>query len=131
MPATDRERFTLDGFYDGETRGDGPGDDALETAKVWTLHVAATGRRSIEELRDAAVTCLGVYEVIGGDSWQQWCEPLSGGPYDEPALHISFRAEDLATATVRARAMCSTLGTRPGVLSTAGDWAEQAPEGIG
>lgn len=128
--------FTFQGHYDGVTRC-GPGDDRKATAKHWALHIPGHSRPLLRVYRDSALESdQEVYEVVGGDSWRQWAEPLSGGPYDEPALHISFPADDETAAVERARTIWRALrwvhpGDRPGVLSTAGDWAEQHPDPIG
>lgn len=115
-------------YHDGVTKVDHATDEMLETARRWTLHLPTEGHEEIqqwlERLRTNDPFTNEVYEVCGGDSWQQWAEESESD--DDVALHISFMADDEDAAVRRAQGILDLFDIRiPGVVSTAGDWAEQ------
>jgi hypothetical protein len=114
-----------------------PADHDLGTATTWALHLEVSDHDSPEHLLEmihgTGAEALAPF-VCGGDSWEAWCEPAT--PDTGQALHVTFRADDLADAQHVARAICSRIAERYAVLlyldpehvtlSTAGDWAMQA-----
>ena len=93
---------------------------------VWTLHLR-TERGAETALWDAVRRsgCENLTgEVVGGDSWEEWCE--RAGPGVDTALHVYLVAPTRLRARNAARALVDRLDLSwvDHHLSTAADWSE-------
>lgn len=120
--------FTLRTFTGLDPEYLSDADRDLYTAQHWTLHLRTVVPELLAaELRSSGAEVL-TGDFVGGDSFRQWCEKPEG--YEDLVLHVYFRAGTLEQATSTAEALCASVGIldpKDAALSTALDWAEQAP----
>lgn len=127
---TQHDRFPHRTFHGVDPPGLTWADYAVDTARMWTLHLPVAHPVAVEavlkRLRARGAECLTGHSC-GGDSWGAWAEVHTSGPR---ALHVYFTAPDESTAAEAARLMSAQAGVplEQGtfVLSTAGDWGEQS-----
>lgn len=123
--------------------------DDLHTAYAWCLHVRVptdeygTGTPAAGDFFTAIMASVPVGTfpwlradasaatpaAVGGDSFTAWCEPFTDDGDDARALHLYFGSPEVEIARNLALAFMVRTGLTPYdvALSTAGDWAEQAP----
>lgn len=109
--------------------------DDLYTATQWTLHLRVPTpfdvKPTIARVMKTGAECL-MGGFLGGDSFAEWCEPYGAQDWyfeHGVAVHIYFVAHDLERAKRTGKALAAAAGLHSAVdavISTAGDWAEQA-----